>query len=54
MTARLPSVFGFLAALEVRGLGDHPTAKHTDSNRVRTLFHALSNIVEYLVRQGPK
>ena len=35
-------ISSFLAALEVGGLGDHPTAKDTDSNRVRGLFHALS------------
>jgi len=29
------------------GLGDHPTAKHTDSNRVRGLFHGLSNYGDF-------
>jgi hypothetical protein len=35
-----------LAAPEMGGLGDHPTAKDTNSNRVGGLFHALSNYGE--------
>jgi hypothetical protein len=31
-----------LAALEMSGLGDHPTSKDADSNRVRGLFHMIS------------
>jgi hypothetical protein len=32
-------VSGFLAALEMSGLGDHSTSKNTYSNGVRDLFH---------------
>src|SRR5580704_2789817 len=35
-----------LAALEMGGLGDHPTAKDTNANRVRGLSHAFSIIVK--------
>jgi hypothetical protein len=34
----------------VGGLGDHPAAKHTDSNGIRTLFHALSICFEQVTR----
>ena len=39
-------VSSFLAALEMSGLGDHPTSKDADSNRVRGLFHMILSIAE--------
>ena len=38
-------ISSFLTALEMGGLGDHPTAQDTNSNRVRGLFHLFSKIV---------
>jgi hypothetical protein len=35
-----------LAASKMGGLGDHPAAKNTNSNRVGGLFHVLSNYGE--------
>jgi hypothetical protein len=39
------SISSFLTALEMGGLGDHPTAQDTDSHRIRSLFHSFSIIV---------
>src|SRR5580698_8248726 len=42
-----------LAAPEMGGLGDHPTAKDTNSNRVGGLFHTLSNYRKFSLRHVP-
>jgi Glycerate kinase family len=47
-----PCVSGFLAALEMSGLRDHPTSKNTNSNRLRSRFHILSNFDLFVFIQG--